>query len=166
MFVIPADADAHPVRFDNRLLDAAEHEHLREHEPDVGFLLREKELVNQGRRILGTCHMPQVQGRLGPLFDWMLERTLGYVPVFLFVLDAEWWRQASDREREILMFHEMLHAGIAKDNDGCPRFNRQTGEPSWAIRGHDIEEFNEVVARYGAWSPDVQAFLAAVKRDA
>lgn len=140
-----------------------EFQHIREHEPQVGFLLREGEYRKNGVRILGTCYLPGVQGNLRPVFDWMLERTFGFFPEFLIILDAEHWRAATDRDREILMFHEMLHMGIAKDEFGSPKFHRESGEPVWAIRPHDIEEFNEVAARYGQCTPAIEAFMAAVK---
>jgi hypothetical protein len=165
MFVIPENDDRHPAVIYERLRNACEeHKHLLEYSPDVAFLLRQGEHMKQGRRVLGTCYMPRVNGELSKLFDWILEKLLGYVPTFLFVLEEDFWRDASDHEREILVFHEMLHASQALDEYGAPRFNRMSGEPIWAIRGHDIEEFNAVVARYGAWSPDVVAFIAAARQ--
>jgi Putative phage metallopeptidase len=166
MFIIPQDGSnrlPNPVKVYERLIELPEHAHLFEHQPAVAFLFREDGLVKQGRRVLGTCYMPRVQGDLRPLFDWMLERMLGYSPIFLFILDLEFWRDSTDREREILVFHEMSHAAQARDEHGEPRFNRVTGAPIWTIRGHDIEEFNQVVERYGAWGTDLQAFLAAAQ---
>ena len=161
MFLIPDDDRIHPVKVYSGLLALPEHTHLAEHRPDVAFLMREGTWNRQGRRVLGMCCMPGVTGTLSPLFDWMLERTIGYWPVFLFILSAEFWLEASDRQREILMFHEMMHAGQATDEYGGPKFNRQ-GEPVWCIRGHDVEEFNAVVARYGAWKTDLKLFADAL----
>jgi hypothetical protein len=76
------------------------------------------------------------------------------------ILDQQFWTQADGRAREALVYHELLHAAHAVDRDGEPKFTEE-GKPIWDIRGHDIEEFNDVVRRYGAWAPDVVAFLAA-----
>lgn len=163
MFVLPNDGEHEPAAIYKRLIETvAQFDQLREWTPDVAFLMRTApEKVHQ-RNIIGSCSMPQVQGRHGKLFTWLLEKQIGYVPVFLFTLDAEWWSNASERQREILMFHEMLHAGIALDPFGEPRFKRETGEPVWALVGHDVEEFTEVVARYGAWDDDLKNFRDAL----
>ncbi|HLY04876.1 MAG TPA: putative metallopeptidase [Rhizomicrobium sp.] len=139
---------------------------LRDGQPSAGFLLRDKPKFKGGRIILGSVHMPMVNGDLAPLFDWMLERTLGFMPTYLFILDGEYWDKGTETEREILMFHEMCHCDQARDEFGAPRFNRATGEPVWRLIGHDIEEFNAVAARYGEHSEDVRRFAAALKQHA
>lgn len=163
MFVLPPDGENEPAAIYKRLIETdAQFEYLRDWEPDVAFLLRvDPEKMNQ-RAIIGSCSMPQVQGRHRKLFSWLLEKQIGYVPVFLFTLDQAWWEEASPRLREILMFHEMLHAGVSLDAFGHPRFKRETGEPIWALVGHDVEEFTEVVARYGAWDDDLKNFRDAL----
>jgi Putative phage metallopeptidase len=160
MFEIPEDNDHHPVRWYERLLKAApEMSDLREYRPDVGFLFRLEDKVKAGRRVLGSMHLPGVNGELSGVFDWMLERVFGVPPVFLMILEKGWWMDAGDREREALVFHECLHARIAEDKWGAQRFSKETGEPVWAIRGHDVEAFNAEVARYGAWKGDIADFL-------
>jgi hypothetical protein len=113
------------------------------------------------KTMLGTACMPRVTGALAGLFDQLLEDTLGYRPDFLITLNAEWWGQATDREREILVAHEVSHCGQALDTYGMPRFNRQTAAPILSMVEHDVEEFNWIVRRYGPWKGDIQAFLDA-----
>lgn len=133
----------------------------------IAFMMRMEEKTRQGRQILGTCYCrPSAQGDLRPLFEQLLEDTLGYYPDFLVILDGLWWDEAAPEHREVLVFHEVLHADQARDKHGSPRFDKQTGLPVPAIRGHDLEEFNAVVERYGAWSPDVREFAAALGRHA
>jgi hypothetical protein len=91
----------------------------------------------------------------------MLVRLLGRTPDFLIVLDYEYWTEATPLQREILVHHELLHASQAKDLFGAPRFDRD-GNPMWALRPHDLEEFNDVVRRYGVHSEDVETFLRAI----
>lgn len=133
-----------------RVLRMPEHRHLVDDDCAIDWLMRAEGKIKHGNAVLGTCYMPRVNGELSKLFDWMLERTLGRMPNFLIILDAEYWTEATPIQREILVFHELMHADRARDADGEPRCNAITGEPLWAIRGHDIEQFNAVVARYGA----------------
>jgi hypothetical protein len=51
------------------------------------------------------------------------------------------------------------------DDFGQPAFDKE-GNPKIAIRGHDVEEFVGVVARYGVGHPDgkLAQMVAAVSR--
>lgn len=163
MFTLPPEGEHEPAAIYERLITREPNfTHLLEWRPDVAFILRDDPETQNQRAIIGTCSMPTVQGRHRRLFSWLLERQIGYEPVFLFTLDKQWWEQATPHLREILMFHEMLHAGIAKDSYGEDRFHRETGEPMWAIVGHDVEEFEAVVRRYGAWDPALASFRDAL----
>lgn len=130
----------------------------------LAFMMRAGEWGRHGRQTLGTCYcQPSAQGDLRPLFEQLLEDTLGFYPDFLIVLSDDWWAEATPVEREVLVFHEALHAGQARDKYGELRFHRETGVPIPTVRPHDLEEFNAVVARYGAWKGDVAAFLSAAR---
>lgn len=129
---------------------------------NLAFALRAGEWTKPGRTILGMCYMPRVQGDLQGLFAQLLEDTLGYWPDFLIVLSLDWWEEATPEKREILLFHELLHCGWAKDRHGVERWSPD-GVPVPCLNPHDLEEFNAVVERYGSWSPDVTRFLAAAK---
>jgi hypothetical protein len=156
----PADKD--PRVIGAKVLDFPEHEHLNAGGAAIDYLFRTSEKRKHGRRILGTCYAkPKVQGDLGDLFDDMLVRLLGRVPDFLVILDWEYWHDATVLQREILVHHELMHAGQARDLFGAPRFDRD-GMPMWALRDHDLSEFNDTVRRYGVHSEDVEAFLRAI----
>lgn len=129
----------------------------------IAFMMRGGNWEQNGRCILGKCYLPRVQGDLAQLFAQMLEDTLGYFPDFLIILNEPWWEDVDELRREVLVFHECLHAGHMKDKYGAPRFNRQTGEPVVGLIPHDLEEFNAVVERYGAWKSDVRNFLDAAE---
>lgn len=131
----------------------------------IAFMFRFGEWKRHDRGILGTCYCrPSAQGDLRPLFEQLLEDTLGFYPDFLIVLNADWWGEASQVERDVLVFHEALHAKQATDKHGSPRFDRETGVPVPGIRGHDVEEFNAVAELYGAWKGDIREFRAALER--
>lgn len=134
---------------------------LREAEPRIEFLMRNEPKSKHGRQVLGTAYKPQVNGELSGLFDWFLEQFFAGAPDFLITLDAAWWADASDLDREILVFHELSHCVHAKDALGCLRFDKE-GLPVFGILGHDIEEFNQVVRRYGAYRANVRNFVDAV----
>jgi Putative phage metallopeptidase len=156
----PNDRD--PRVYAAKVLDFPEHEDISNGGANIDWLFRTSEKIKAGRRILGMCYAkPKVQGDLSPLFDDLLTRLLGRIPDFLIVLDLAYWNEASPLQREILVHHELLHAAQAKDLFGAPKFDRD-GNPVWALRAHDLEEFHDVVRRYGVHSEDVEAFLHAV----
>lgn len=170
MFTVPAkDEPGSPWPIFERLLishgELSELREMMDADITVAFMMRFGEWGRQGRMTLGTCYCgPSAQGDLKPLFEQLLEDTLGYYPNFLIVLAGDWWEDASELQREILVFHEARHAGHAKDKHGSPRFNRQTGQPIPNIRPHDVEEFTCVVERYGPWKSDLAEFADALKR--
>jgi hypothetical protein len=137
----------------SRLVEVcAEFAHLKDHEPAVGFLFREGEWRKGNSAVLSTCQMPR-----GELMAWSIQKVLGYAPVYLITLNMDWWREASDRQREALVHHEMMHTGIGLDKDGCERFDR-LGNPVWALRNHSLREFRDTVRRSGAWDDGVKTF--------
>lgn len=126
------------------------------------FRLEANNWQKNGRMTLGTACMPGVNGALSGLFDQLLEDAVGYWPDFLITLNEAWWEEASDLEREILVVHELHHCAQALDKFGSPKFTKDGG-PVLAIKGHDVEEFTAVVARYGAWKGDLVEFAAALR---
>lgn len=162
MFIVPEGLD-HPAIISERVLQMPEHRHLLENEARIEWLFRADPLIKAGRQVLGTCHMPSVQGSLRDFFVWMCARLFGHLPDFLIILDKGYWDEATAREKEILCFHELAHAQQAVDKYGEPRFDGQTGRAVFSIKSHDVEEFTSVVARYGAWNSEIQAFIAAAR---
>lgn len=64
-----------------------------------------------------------------------------------FALDA--WATLDNTQRDALVDHELSHC--IWDDEGKPKLN-----------GHEIEEFNGVLERYGLWWPDVLITPAAI----
>ena len=73
---------------------------------------------------------------------------------FQIVVWKKAWDELKVEQREALVFHELKHAAIEFDRDGFPRLTTV---------GHDIEEFDEVVRRYGVWLEDVESFAQAIE---
>ena len=137
-----------------------EFEHLKDGEAIIVFLMDTEEEQQHGKRILGRCHLPQVQGKLRGVFAWAIESLFGFDPDFIITLDLGYWEDASDEMREILVFHELSHCAHKIDRDGEPMFN-EDGRPIFSVAPHDVEEFVSTVARYGAYSEDIRLFMMA-----
>lgn len=126
-----------------------EHEHLQS--ATIGFAWAGEENSRSNRRILGQTELmpPMAMGKwqrcraIEQMADWF-----GEVPDFLITIDVV-AGTFDDASFCALIEHELTHCAQAKDAMGYPKFNRDSGEPMWAIRGHDVEEFVNVVARYG-----------------
>lgn len=157
------DANDHPGTIAARVMRMPEHRHLVENEIDIEWLMRDATKVKAGRQVLGSVHEPAVQGELRDMFEWLLTGLFGRLPRFLVILDSEYWRQAGPEAREILVFHELAHIRQKEDRYGAPRFDKD-GMPVYGLRGHDVEEFTSVVARYGAWTDEIKEFVAAANR--
>jgi hypothetical protein len=162
-YVVPGDGENAPGAICERLVRTCkEFEHLKDGEPRILILFRTMPKIKGGRTVLGECCMPSVQGSLRSLFEWLMIERFGFYPDFLILLDTEFWEASDDRTREALMFHELMHADQKRDQYGAPMFGKESGLPLWCVRPHDLEEFDAVVRRYGAWSPDIGRFVMAV----
>lgn len=125
-----------------------DHKHLKD--ADLEVLWAAGGFGRQGRFVVGTAE--QVNFRAG---GWQKERQqhqmeqwFGRVPTFLITLDGAYAREASNAEFCALVEHEMYHLAHRLDDFGAPAFDKE-GNPKLYIRGHDVEEFVGVVARYG-----------------
>ncbi|MBI1207411.1 MAG: hypothetical protein GC191_08990 [Azospirillum sp.] len=162
LFAVPDGGPLGPADIGARLIhDMPEFSHLRDGEARVEYLLRVKPRIRGGRLMIGEAMRPNFQGGAKMLCDWLLAKMFAGTPDFIVLLDLNWWLDATARDREILVFHELSHCVQKTGRDGDPKFD-EAGNPVWALIGHDIEEFNAVVRRYGAWSRDVVDFVASV----
>lgn len=163
-FTLPDAGEHEPREIAARLVeDCPEFLHLKIGQPVIMFVLRAASKLRAGRTVLGEMSLPRFMGTLSPLGTWLLARACGGVlPDFIMLLDAAWWAEASPFHRAALVHHELKHAGHARDREGEPRFN-DDGSPIWAIEPHDLEEFQDTVRQFGAWSPDIPPFLAALR---
>lgn len=163
MFTLPSEGPDDPRAVMARLIDTCpEFETLRIAEADIAIYMRLEAKSRGGKAILGTLALPGWQGALGPLAAWLLAEHHGKMPDFLMILDAEWWERASARDREALVFHELMHADQARDKEGELRFTSE-GLPVWAIREHDVTAFHAEVRRYGPWHDDLREMQAALR---
>ena len=170
LFISPGgDPERDPALIAARLLEAEEtFAHLRgtpdDGAPTIVFLMRGVPKSKGGKQILGEMIAPKLNGpTLQQIAIWALARLCEGLPDYVMVLDAAWWSQASPREREALVWHELEHAWQERDKQGEPRF-LPSGLPAWGIKPHDVSSFDSEVARFGAWSPELRSFVGALRR--
>jgi hypothetical protein len=144
-----------------------DHRHLLD--AAVGFLWASEGMTAKGRRVLGLTEDVVMSGR-GNAWQrgraaQQLREWFGTEPRFLITLDATYCAQCSDAEFCALVEHELYHCGHKVDEFGEPAYDK-AGNPRLEIRGHDVEEFVGVVARYGVGDPGGylgQMIIAAAK---
>lgn len=71
----------------------------------------------------------------------------------IMTVNADVWPRLDHRQKQALVDHEFCHVTITTDE--------KTGEITLGLTGHDIEEFDAIVERYGAWKGDVERFIEA-----
>jgi hypothetical protein len=144
-----------------------DHEHLtRAH---IGYLWTNVPNVKQMNRVAATAEMPFFRGSA-----WQKHRQImqmqewfGGIPDFVITFDAELARAADDLQFCARTDHELYHCAQALDKFNCPKFDEETGQPKFAIKGHDVEEHTGVIRRYGpgGGAGDCVAFIEAANRE-
>jgi hypothetical protein len=145
------------------LSTAQEHEHIKDNEIHIEWLMKSNPVHKGGRRVMASVHEPKVQGRLNDLFGQMLSTWFGKMPDFLGIVDAEIWQSLTTTQQEALIWHELCHIKQLRNGLGELRFD-QDGNPVFGLVEHDLTAFHSEVTRYGAWSEDISEFLAAHAR--
>jgi hypothetical protein len=134
---------------DGSVLHNAEHAHLTH--AQLGVVWTNVSYQRGGRTVVGFAETPQSQGgawKAGRQ-DQQLRDWFGYDPDFIITLHAPSMAEMDDRGFCAVLEHELYHCAQQQDRFGGLKF-RESGQPAFCIRGHDIEEFIGVVARYGA----------------
>lgn len=127
-----------------------DHAHLEFAE--LGVLWTNKSYRKQQRWIIGQAEDPK-GGSMGAWKkgrgEQQLEEWFGTVPDFVITLYAPRLKTFDDRSFCAVIEHELYHCAQSTTDTGALRFSTITGKPLYAIRGHDVEEFFGVAARYG-----------------
>lgn len=141
-----------------------DHAHLADAE--IGFLWTNVDNARAMRVVAGQAELmpPMAMGK------WQRARAMqqvtewfGDLPDFLITIHAPIAATMDDASFCALVEHELYHCAQAVDRYGMPKF-RDDGSPIFQIRGHDVEEFVGVVARYGAEAAGVSAMVEAAAR--
>ncbi|KPH66034.1 putative metallopeptidase [Novosphingobium sp. ST904] len=140
-----------------------EHVHLRD--AALGVLWTNCDNSKQLRAVIGQAELmpPMAMGK------WQRARAIQQVeewfdgmPDFLLTFSAPAAAGMDDPSFCALVEHELYHCAQKLDEFGMPKF-KQDGTPAFVMRGHDVEEFVGVVARYGAEAAGVSAMVNAAK---
>lgn len=75
-------------------------------------------------------------------------------PFFCMVISAPVWDELNSDQRTALVDHELCHAYCEEAEDAKLKLS---------IMPHDLEEFTQIVQRYGLWREDVKRFVDTAK---
>jgi len=143
-----------------------DHVHLKQ--AHIGVLWTCVPNIRRGRLVAGQAEMPS-QSNMGSKWqrgrvEQQLVQWFGATPDFLITLDAVHAANMDDVSFCALIDHELRHCAQAIDQNGAPKFSRETGKPTFALRGHDVEEFIGTVRRFGIADNSVRALVDAAGR--
>jgi len=140
---------------DRELVHMAE-QLIKKHHPELRlarilWLMSNAKKTREGRIRLGVGKKLSPEARF--LSSGLCSVDDGYD--FMITLSDSAWRSLDAKQRLALLDHQLTHC-MRKE-----RVNRRSGATSyaWARRGHDLEEFVEIVERHGLWSRDVKRLV-------
>lgn len=142
-------------------------DHAQLQNASLGVLWCSLPRASGGHAVVGQAERLQFQGnkwsqgrQAQQMIGWF-----GCLPAFVLTFHADYADVVDDATFCALVEHELYHCGQERDAFGAPKF-RKDGSPALAIRGHDVEEFVGVVARYGAGAAagQTQALVDAASR--
>jgi len=137
------------------------HPHLIANAVHILYLFTDEAEKVKGKRVLGTAR--KVSG-LNAYLARRDDECDGPPNFFLICVWQQWWESPSttDAQRRALVDHECCHLwSEAEETDS----GEPTGKVKLSVLPHDITEFNAIAARHGAWQPDIEDFLAALRGD-
>lgn len=131
-------------------LIAEHHPHLAD--VRIRYVFRDKAASSRGRTVLGKAR--KIAGLNAYLVGLVgRQHVEGEVNFFVIEVASDVWRQLERPQRVALVDHELCHLDIETDPE--------TGERKLVLRGHDVEEFTEIVQRHGLWKSDVEELVKA-----
>lgn len=143
-------------------------DHLHLASAHIGYLWAYSLAKSKGRDLLGQAWHPNFRGHTWPRYraEQQLEGWFGDVPDFVIMLDANFCEHADDASFCALLEHELYHCDVVRDEWGCIQYSERTGDVTYRIRPHDVEEFEGVVRRYGAEAagPATHQFVQVASR--
>jgi hypothetical protein len=136
------------------------HRHLED--AAIGWLWTNAEQANRDKAVAGECRLigPAQRKWSSQMAHFQLMQWFGHVPDFLVTISAQFAATCDDWSFCALVEHELCHAAQDVDMFGEPRFTRD-GNPIFRLVAHDVEQFVDVVARYGSGPADVAEMVRA-----
>jgi hypothetical protein len=82
-----------------------------------------------------------------------MQRRAGIDADYILTLNGEAWPLMTEKQHRALIDHELYHMKKKKTKIGI----------AFVLRHHDVEEFIDIVKRYGDWTPNLKALHAVLK---
>lgn len=74
---------------------------------------------------------------------------------YIIQVSGDLWDGLNDEVKHILMYHELKHIYI--------KTNEKTGETEYKIMKHDVEDFADIIKKYGVdWIGTIRTTLASI----
>lgn len=83
---------------------------------------------------------------------------------FVMSLNYKAWQMMMIGQHRAVIDHELTHCQVELEEDGETVKMDTHGRIVYRLRGHDIEEFSEVVLRNGAYMPELESFGTALRQ--
>lgn len=84
---------------------------------------------------------------------------------FIILLRKSFWTddRVTPQQRRALLDHELMHATVKIGKHG-ESVEDERGRLVYRTRRHDLEEFTDIVRRYGLYKADLEQFAAALRQ--
>ena len=128
------------------------HEELRDARIALAWCMSWKPDVD-GRMTLGMCRRASDIDRELMPFD------------FVILLNQLFWLSESVTftQRQALLDHELCHASVKLGGDLEPERDERD-RVIYRTRKHDVEEFRDIVSRWGCWKQDLEDFAQSLAK--
>lgn len=142
-----------------RELIAKEHSHLSD--IDITYLFVDPPAKSKGAMVMGSArivsglaaYLIARPGLTAEIADMGVDGT--DYSIFVIEIAEIVWSHLEEWQRRALVDHELSH---------CWAGENERGEFKLATRGHDVEEFQGVIARHGMWKPELKDFATTVEQ--
>lgn len=129
---------------------------IRKHHQDLNILkiayeFRDEAAVSNGKIIAGRCVRVDDRNYIIHGCDVIIE------------IAKDVWDEATDKYRTAIMDHELSHVGL-RFEDGDVVRDVKSDRIKVFLKHHDIEEFADVLERYGSYHSALREFLKAFER--
>lgn len=119
-------------------------EDIKENNIRIRVLESNKPAPKKGRVVLGECR--KISEKTKDMFQAIGMEENG-IPDFIVIIYKERITGFTPEQLRILIMHELLHIGVKENSD--------TGEVTYHIAKHDLEDFRFIIDQYGPyWNED------------
>lgn len=97
----------------------------------------------------GGREMPGKVRKFSGFLEWALERD------FVVEIASDKWNDLTDRQRTALVDH-LLECCTGEEDE-------KTGEMKWQVREPNVQEFETILQRHGAWNESLTGFISVAQ---